>query len=193
MLTTRLQGELVIPPSVPEGFVASLVVALAKIHELTWASECPLPAYESYFDHRGRRGGRPPRWSIHPERWEHVFEILESPAPSTSTGFVHRDYHPAQMLFEGSRVTGIYDWLTACRGPHGIDLARMRLNLAEGKSVEMAEEFRTSYRALVGEERVDPCWDLLDAADVLLDLPDRSRAQVCSYSAGSFYSRTLSH
>ena len=95
-----------------------------------------------------------------------------------SADFVHRDYHPAQMLFEGSCVTGICDWLTACRGPHGIDLARMRLNLAEGWSVEMAEEFRTSYRALFGEERVDPYWDLPDAADVLLDLPDRSPAQV---------------
>jgi len=126
----------------------------------------------------GRRGRRPPRWSSHHELREHVFEILESPAPSISTGFVHRDYQPAQMLFEGSRVTGICDWLTACRGPHGIDLARRRLNLAEGWGVKMAEEFRTSYRALVGEERVDPYWDLLDAADVLLDLPDRSPAQV---------------
>ena len=54
----------------------------------------------------------------------------------------------------------------------------LRLNLAEGWSVEMAEEFRTSYRALFGEERVDPYWALLDAADVLLDLPDRSPAQV---------------
>jgi Phosphotransferase enzyme family len=85
----------------------------------------------------GTRPGWPPTWS---QRRTPEQQRAALPAPMAgdyradttlvcavldraSAGFVHRDYHPAQMLFEGSRVTGICDWLTACRGPHGIDLA----------------------------------------------------------------------
>lgn len=179
LLTTRLRGETVVPPGVPRHFVAELVDALVSIHDLKWNLSTALPLYESYFDQSdGRCERRPPRWSTHPALWERVFEILDSPPPTTSTGFIHRDYHPAQTLFDGSRLTGICDWLTACDGPYGIDLARMRINLAEGWSLELADEFRRTYQSVSGEDRVHPYWDLLDSADVLLDLPDRGLDQV---------------
>lgn len=179
LLTTRLKGEIVSPPGTPQHFVASLVDVLVNIHDLKWTPNIALPAYESYFDQGDEHcERRPPRWSAHLDLWERVFEILDSPAPTISTGFIHRDYHPAQTLFEGSRVTGICDWLTACNGPYGIDLARMRLNLAEGWSLELADEFRGRYQSAIGEDRVHPYWDLLDAADVLLGLPDRNPEQV---------------
>ena len=178
LLTTLLEGETVVPPGAPDHFVAELVEALANIHDLKWNPSMALPVYESYFECDGRGERRPPRWSANPALWERVFEVLDSPPPTTSTGFIHRDYHPAQTLFAGSRLTGICDWLTACEGPHGIDLARMRINLAEGWSLELADEFRRTYQSVVGEDRVHPYWDLLDSADVLLGLPDRGPEQV---------------
>lgn len=179
LLTTRLKGKTVSPPSEPQHFVAELVDALINIHDLKWNPRTALPAYESYFDQdNGLHERRAPRWTVNPALWERVFEVLDSPPPTTSTGFIHRDYHPAQTLFEGSRLSGICDWLTACDGPHGIDLARMRLNLAEGWNLELADEFRWSYQSVAGEDRVHPYWDLLDAADVLLGLPDRGPDQV---------------
>lgn len=179
LLTTRLKGETVAPPGAPQHFVAELVDGLVKIHDLKWNPSIALPAYESYFDQSATRcERRPPRWSLHPALWERVFEILDSLPPTTSTGFIHRDYHPAQILFDGSRLSGICDWLTACNGPYGIDLARMRINLAEGWSLELADEFRRTYQSVAGEDRVHPYWDLLDSADVLLGLPDRGPEQV---------------
>jgi aminoglycoside phosphotransferase (APT) family kinase protein len=171
LLTTRLRGVPVAPPDVPAGFIAKLVEPLVDVYELAWPPGTALPAYESYHAQGGGHPRRPPRWSAHPERWARVFELLESPAPDSARGFVHRDYHPAQILFGGAGV-GVCDWLTACDGPYGIDLARMRLNLAEGWSLELAEAFRRRYRSVVGVDRVHPYWDLLDAADVVLDLPD---------------------
>lgn len=179
LLTTRLKGTTVLPPGMPQNFIAELIDALVKIHDLKWSLSIALPAYSSYVDqNEGRNERRPPRWSIYPSLWERVFEIVDSPPPTTFTGFIHRDYHPAQTLFDGSRLTGICDWLTACKGPYGIDLARMRINLAEGWSLELADEFRRTYQSAAGEDRVHPYWDLLDSADVLLGLPDRGPDQV---------------
>ena len=53
---------------------------------------------------------------------------------------------------------------------------RTRVNQPAGQGAEQGR-LPTTVRPSQ-EERVDRSWDLLDAADVLLDLPDRSPAQV---------------
>ena len=68
-------------------------------------------------------------------------------------------------------MTGVVDWATAAWGPAGIDLARVRLNLAAHHGRDVADRFVVAYVTAGGDPSArDPFWDLLDAADLLPDL-----------------------
>jgi aminoglycoside phosphotransferase (APT) family kinase protein len=133
--------------------------------------EPALPDYAPYRDPAASGDRHAPEWSGSSELWKQVFEAVSGPAPETPRGFIHRDFHPGQTVWTGDRLTGIVDWTTGCRGPYAVDVARMRLNLAMDYGVEVAGQFQTIYRAVSGQEVRDPYWDLVDAADAILDMP----------------------
>jgi aminoglycoside phosphotransferase (APT) family kinase protein len=84
---------------------------------------------------------------------------------------IHRDYHPGNVLTDGVGVTAVVDWATAAWGPPGIDLARMRQNLAAHLGAAVADRFSAAYVAAGSDPRArHPYWDLLDAADSIPDL-----------------------
>jgi aminoglycoside phosphotransferase (APT) family kinase protein len=124
--------------------------------------------------------------------WEQVIEITASDPPAGRTRFIHRDYHPGNVLAEDGRVTAVVDWPTAAWGPPGIDLARMRLNLAGDLDPARAERFLDAYRAAGGDpQHRDPFWDLSDALDAILR-PTRTRRLpgIDSSSGSSAWSRS---
>jgi aminoglycoside phosphotransferase (APT) family kinase protein len=169
LLTTRVPGRPAAPPWDMDSFLTTLAQALTRIHEVPL--ETDLPPYAPYYDPAVHGDRRPPGWSGSPELWQRVFEVVSGPAPETATGFVHRDFHPGQTVWSGDRLTGIVDWTTGCRGPYAIDLARMRLNLAIDYGVEVAGRFQVLYLEAAGQDVRHPYWDLIDAADAVLDMP----------------------
>ena len=100
------------------------------------------------------------------------------PAPDTPVGFIHRDYHRGNTLWRRERLTGVVDWTTCCLGPFGVDLARMRLNLAVELGPDAAERFLATYGDITGrrEER-HPYWDVVDALDFVLDARPRTNEE----------------
>lgn len=76
--------------------------------------------------------------------WERVFSLFGSSWPAARVRFIHRDYHPGNALWDGSGG-GVVDWATAARGPAGIDLARMRQNLAAHHGTGAADRFSLRY------------------------------------------------
>ncbi|WP_433170836.1 phosphotransferase family protein [Actinoallomurus sp. CA-150999] len=169
LLVTRVPGRPAATPWDMDAYLAALAQALARVHEVP--PEPGLRSYAPYHDPAVYGERRPPAWSGSPELWQRAFEVISGPAPETATGFIHRDFHPGQTLWTGDRLTGIVDWTTGCRGPYGVDLARMRINLAIEYGVEVAERFLAVYQATVGHDGRHPYWDLLDAADMILDMP----------------------
>ena len=167
LLTTRVPGRPAERPWDMEAFLTEMAQALAFVHEVQ--PEASLPDYAPYRDKAAE--ARPPDWSGSAELWRRVFEAVSGPAPETARGFVHRDFHPGQTVWTGARLTGIVDWTTGCRGPYAVDVARMRLNLAMDYGVEVAGQFQAIYRRVAGRETRDPYWDLVDAADAILDMP----------------------
>jgi aminoglycoside phosphotransferase (APT) family kinase protein len=126
------------------------------------------PRYGPYRDQE--RIASPP-FSTRPGLWERVGDVLDAPRPAYRETFIHRDYHPGSVLWDGTQVTGVVDWATAAWGPPGIDLARMRLNLASRHGRDIADRFVAAYVAAGGEPLArNPFWDLLDAVDLLPDL-----------------------
>ena len=82
-----------------------------------------------------------PTWNI---------EIVNAPWPEVRECFIHRDYHPVNVLWQDSQVNGIVDWPNACRGPAGIDVAWCRVNLRSTHGVAIADRFLDLYCAAAG-------------------------------------------
>ena len=52
----------------------------------------------------------PPSWSPHPERWERAIELWWRGPPAEPDRFIHRDYHPTNVLWQGRKLSGVVDW-----------------------------------------------------------------------------------
>jgi hypothetical protein len=74
------------------------------------------------------------------------------------------------VLWETGRITAIVDWINACMGPPGIDVAHCRLNLALMYGPAVADTFLDAYQDAAPDYRHDTFWDLEDALGTLPDV-----------------------
>lgn len=162
-LMERLPGVVELRPADLSGWLRGLAEAVAPFHEL--GAEDFEWSYGPYADLKSLG---PPEWSRVPALWEKALEIVSGPRPPARECFIHRDYHPVNVLWTGGRVSGVVDWVNACRGPAGIDVAWCRHNLARMYGVAAADEFLGFYQKQAGPRFVyDPFWDLLALIELL--------------------------
>lgn len=96
-----------------------------------------------------------------PELWERALDLLRAtPMPAYRPTFIHRDFHPGNVLWQRRRCSGVVDWADACRGPAGCDVATCRGELIRLCGVETADSFRQAYETVTGEPH-DPYWELV--------------------------------
>lgn len=165
LLQTWVPGVVEWVPSDPDAYLASAAEVLVAIHAVRVAPG-DVADYERYI---APDGLRVQPW-CRPGLWEGVLEVVAGPPPAVSPCFIHRDYHQGNVLSEGGRVVAVVDWPTAAIAPPGIDLARMRMNLAWEANVALSDRFLRAYEAAGGSpEDRHPYWDLVDAADMLED------------------------
>ncbi|MDA2806488.1 phosphotransferase family protein [Nocardiopsis suaedae] len=174
LLTDRVPGHADWDALDPAAVVEDLARELAAIHAVGGSARggadaglALLPEYRPYYD-PGEHGPLGPHPWSDARLWERVFTVLDGPAPDVPHTFIHRDYHPGQALWVDGRLSGIVDWLTGCRGPQAVDLARMRLNLAQGAGPEAERSFLAAHRRITGGDAHHPYWDLVDATDFML-------------------------
>ncbi len=177
LLETRVPGEQAWQPDDLDAYLSNAAEVLVVLHAVDpHAAAEPFPPYRSYVsDDYPPPGPSVPAWSEHQRMWERVFAIAASARPETPIRFIHRDYHPGNALWDGAGVNGVVDWATAACGPAGIDLARMRQNLAGWHGTAIADVFTDRYIEAGGDPTArDPFWDLLDAVDSVayMDEPD---------------------
>ena len=163
-----------------ETFLRGLARPLPAIHAVK-LSGAELLSYDPYEDPSQIRT---PEWSSDPALWERVAALVAGPRPGGPSRFIHRDYHQGNVLWANGRLTGVVDWATGCAGPPGIDLARLRLNLASEISPEAAERFLELYPEEGGSlDEHHPYWDLLDAADGIWEWdPPADAGEAASWS-----------
>jgi Phosphotransferase enzyme family len=166
LLMTRLNGRPRAKSRDLSAFARSLAEPLAAIHAVDVPVDAEFPTFRQYSTPGEMT---PPAWTRHPQAWERAIERHAAGPPAHAPVFIHRDYHPLNVLWTGARVTGIVDWAWSCAGPAMVDVAHCRLNLVLGPGVEAAD----SFLAATGDPSAyDPAWDLLDAVDALPDLTD---------------------
>ena len=134
--------------------MAVLAETLAAIHDTD-----PAGYPHDYFAWNVERMTGPPPGAIRPALWETAISVWRDARPVYRSAFIHRDYHPGNVVWRGGRVTGVVDWVNACRGPIGCDLVTCSGNLVDLAGPAAAARFIAAYTALAGET-LDPYWEL---------------------------------
>ncbi|MBL5774276.1 aminoglycoside phosphotransferase family protein [Bacillus sporothermodurans] len=168
VLMTKLEGTVLLKPQHMERWLDGLAESLVRMHSVQ-ADNFPW----TYFTYKDVKELEIPDWSSYPELWGAVFDFVREPRPQVKPCFIHRDYHPTNILWVDDKVSGVVDWVNACRGPAGIDIGHCRLNLAMLFGVSTADEFLSAYEKLAGYSfSYHPYWDLLSLIDILFGSPE---------------------
>jgi len=168
VLMTCLEGTVIIRPDDSQRWIGGLAETLVRIHAVE-AGDLPWK-YHPYCDLNALAV---PTWSSYQDLWRKFLDVVQGPRPSFKERFIHRDYHPTNILWSGNSISGIVDWINACKGPAGIDLGHCRINLALLHGVETADAMLSAYVASAGNTfTYDPFWDLITLAEWIVWEPE---------------------
>ncbi|MEW2132518.1 alpha/beta fold hydrolase [Streptomyces sp. NPDC005435] len=171
LLMTKLPGRLRV--DAPDPAVLDLLAAqLVRIHAV--APEHRPRVYEAWtWPERVRA-------AVSGGVWDRAVELIDREPPSYRGRFLHRDYHPGNVLFTGEgqdpHVSGVVDWVETSWGPADLDVAHCSTALALLHGPEHGLAFRARYERqgghglLTGPDHL--YWRLLDA---LAYVPDASK------------------
>ena len=149
LLMARVPGRAQASPD-----VHALAALAAQVHALRGAG-----FGHRYFPWCRDTSTTPPRGCRRPDRWAQALELWRSAEPAYEECFVHRDFHPGNVLWWRGTVTGVVDWANACVGPSGIDVTTCRWNLQDWAGEKAATSFLTAYEELTGQPH-DRYWDV---------------------------------
>ncbi|MFF3631254.1 phosphotransferase family protein [Streptomyces sp. NPDC002164] len=115
--------------------------------------------------------------------WRRAVDVIRREPPSYEPRFLHRDFHPGNVLFAesgaGVRVSGVVDWVETSWGPADLDVAHCSTALALLHGVSTGMGFAGQYTCAGGRLADDDAdhlyWRLLDA---LAYAPDAEKGAV---------------
>ncbi|MFI6155021.1 phosphotransferase family protein [Kitasatospora sp. NPDC051170] len=124
-----------------------------------------------------------PEHTARPDLWARAIAAIDREAPAHRACFLHRDFHPGNVLFTGSgaetRISGVVDWVETSWGPADLDVAHCSTALALLHGVEAGTSLADRYREAGGLLSPEPgdhlYWRLLDA---LAFAPDAEKVAV---------------
>ena len=162
VLMARLPGRVDVAPTDTRRYVRAIAEQLPAVH----AIEVPegVPPYYPYFEEETEEEARAFAWSRRPESWRAALGLVSQDRPPFQPSFIHRDFHPGNVLWSRGRVSGVIDWVNASVGPRDVDASHCAVNIAELFGVRAATRFREAYEAAAGV-RQEPFWDLVAAVD----------------------------
>jgi aminoglycoside phosphotransferase (APT) family kinase protein len=131
---------------------------LAEIAAVVHATD-PAGFDHDYFPWFADATVSPPPASRWPQLWETAIALWHDAMPAYTPRFIHRDFHPGNVLWWRGRAAGVVDWANACAGPRGCDLATCRANLVDLAGDRAADDFQAAYGSLTGEA-FHPYWEM---------------------------------
>src|SRR6266536_1676284 len=113
-----------------------------------------------------------PVWARCPSIWARAIERFHQPTPDGAgpAVFIHRDFHPGNVLWRRGSVTGVVDWASASIGPACVDVGHCRGNLFQ-YGLEVADRFTAIWERLTGAS-YHPWADVVTIVGSLDDLRD---------------------
>jgi aminoglycoside phosphotransferase (APT) family kinase protein len=174
VLMSLVDGRPVWEPRYRRSWCEQLVETLLLVHETVVPSDSLIGEYRLY----AQVSYAPPRWAQRPALWERAVEIFHGEVPDGTMRFVHRDFHPGNVLWRRGRLTGVVDWQHACVGLPIVDVGHLRLNLFFA-DLDLADQFTQAWKRLTGDV-YDPWADVVAIIGMLDNLratPPNSRAR----------------
>ncbi|MEU6591209.1 phosphotransferase [Streptomyces sp. NPDC046881] len=168
LLMSLLPGTLRLTGEDLERTTALLAEQLVTIHTLPVPEDARPRTYEAWTGpDRVRLPGRPGR----PDVWRRAVDVIRRPPPAHRPCFLHRDFHPGNVLFSGTgaglAVTGVVDWVETSWGPADLDVAHCSTALALLHGVRAGMRLADHYLAAGGTLSETPAdhlyWRVLDA------------------------------
>lgn len=156
VVMSDLSGQVDWRPRDLDGWLRRLAEALPAVHAVRPDSR--LRSFAPYPPEQPL----PPSWTRHPAAWDRAVELFEGPQPDVPQVFLHRDFHPGNVLWSDDQVSGIVDWPSACAGAAEADVAHCRANLGRQFGIEVADRFLALWQAITGTADYHPYWDLTD-------------------------------
>lgn len=167
ILMTKLAGHVELKPRHFQQWTNELAHKLILIHNVSgdhfeW----------TYFTYNDLQTWQLPNWSKYPNVWRILLKVAQGPAPKVKQCFIHRDYHPTNVLWQDGQISGMVDWVNACRGPAGVDVGHCRVNLAMLYDVQTADAFLHAYIKQAGPDfSYQLYWDIVALIDILFGPP----------------------
>ncbi|MER7585447.1 aminoglycoside phosphotransferase family protein [Kitasatospora sp. NPDC097691] len=180
LVMTRLPGSVRVAEDADAPRRADLLAAqLAAVHALRVGKEQRPRTWQAW---TAPGLVRVPEGTGRRALWARAVEVIGGSAPAYRACFLHRDFHPGNVLFTGSgqglAVSGVVDWVETSWGPADLDVAHCATALAllhgPGAGLAFAERYRAAGGTLAeGGDHL--YWRLLDA---LAFAPDAHRVAV---------------
>ncbi|MDQ6419409.1 aminoglycoside phosphotransferase family protein [Paenibacillus sp. LHD-117] len=171
LLMTHLEGQVVLEPENVTLWTDRMAGKLAQLHAGASVGREGFPWKYGAYSNPARFDAT--AWTAIPDQWKRAIDILMGPKPSFVPRFIHRDYHPTNMLWVDGEISGIVDWVNGCIGPAGIDVGHCRVNLCQLHSVDVADAFLAAYQRYSGDSfDYDPYWDLATLVDYAYWTPE---------------------
>ncbi|MCZ7414862.1 aminoglycoside phosphotransferase family protein [Streptomyces sp. WMMC897] len=151
--------------------VTLLTQQLAAVHRVDVPEGARPRPYQAW---TSPEGVAVPEDTARPELWRRAVEVIRREPPAHRPCFLHRDFHPGNVLFTGHgpdlRITGVVDWVETSWGPADLDVAHCSTAVALLHGVPAGLRLADHYLAAGGALSEDPAdhlyWRLLDALAV---------------------------
>src|SRR6266545_5393120 len=127
LLMSRLPGRVDWAPADADRWLERLARLLPAIH----GGPLPPPGLIRPFAPYRQESYESPGWARWPSIWARAIERFHQPTPDGAgpAVFIHRDFHPGNVLWRRGSVTGVVDWASASIGPACVDVGHCRGNL----------------------------------------------------------------
>lgn len=165
LLMSKVDGQVNLKPRNLEKWIGQLAQTLVRIHQL----EDPKVTHQ-YFRYFDPDISVNPDWSTKPENWKQTFHYLKTAQrPDYIPTFIHRDYHPTNVLFNNEEISAVVDWTDSCIGPKQMDIAHCRWNLAMIYGQDTADLFLQAYMTHDPSLQYNSYWDLEASGNVFTE------------------------
>jgi thiamine kinase-like enzyme len=174
VVTSFIEGAVLLQPSDPLDWATQLAEALVRIHEMT-----PSPEDQDLFPLLAPGEGPHEDEEPEPGTWQHPLtkQLREARRAALATlqpeqqVYVHHDFWPGNTLWNGERLVAVIDWEGGVIGDPGIDVATCSFDIAILGLEDGAAHFVEVYRDLSGRRLPNLAyWDLMAVGRPLPDI-----------------------
>ncbi|WP_063726755.1 phosphotransferase family protein [Streptomyces sp. RTd22] len=168
LLMSLLPGSVRLDEAEAELRAGLLARQLLAIHQVQVPAESRPRVYEAW---TSPELVRLPESTPRPDVWQRAVDVLRREPPAYRPCFLHRDFHPGNVLFTGQgpglEISGVVDWVETSWGPADLDVAHCSTALALLYGPQSGMRFAERYLASGGTLSEDPAdhlyWRVLDA------------------------------